>query len=103
MTPDRIRVMLNVDPATHVVMRDGAVVDLGPGTAVDAGDGQARTLQEIVDAYAQAIDFVDISGDFPPSVQQAVGEVLYRALGADTFADGLCRWLEVVIDDGGAN
>ena len=98
MSQDRVRVTFRVDPDTKAVTRDGVLVDLGPATAVDAGDGEARTLNDIVEAYARAQQFSDISADFPIEVQLAVGEVLYRALDADRFVDWPCRWLEVVIE-----
>ncbi|MDX0221143.1 hypothetical protein GOC40_24685 [Sinorhizobium meliloti] len=95
---DRISVVFKVDPVTRTVSRDGMQVDLAPTTAVDAGDGQMRTLADILDAYAKASDFEDVRRTMTPDVQQAVGVVLYRALGPETFSDERCRWVEISVD-----
>jgi hypothetical protein len=100
MTLDRIRVVLGVD-ASGAVSRAGQFVDLGPDTSIDTGEGETRTLKQIVDAYAAAEQFSDLEQQLPVDAQQAIGETLYRALGGDAFVGEMCRWLEIAIEDCG--
>ena len=90
---ERVCITFTVAPATGAVTRDGVSVDLGPDTPVHARDGEARRLQTIVDLYAGAGEFIDVGEELGPDLQQAVGEVLYRALGAEALETGSPRWL----------
>lgn len=100
MNADRIRIALTVN-AAGAVSRAQQPVNLGPDTLIDIGQGETRTLKQIVDAYAAAEELADLEQQLPVDAQQAIGETLYRALGADDFVGGLCRWLEIAVEDQG--
>ncbi|TBF23423.1 hypothetical protein [Rhizobium leguminosarum] len=100
---NRSRVVFHVDSATDIVTRNGKVVDLSPTTVVNSFDGAARTLADIQRDYAEAYDLEAVRSSMTPDVQQAVGIILFEAIGAETFLDARCRWIEIAVAPGAAD
>ena len=103
MTDRRVRIELHIDPGTGLVSRidgDGShPVDLSRGRAIDLGEGRTCTLGEVIDTYAEATQFFDVQEFFTVYAQQAIGEVLFEALGGAKVLNEEGGWLEIAVCD----
>lgn len=101
MNDRKVRIVLEIDPATRAVSRIGGSgphpVDLSRTRAIDLGEGRASTLGEVIDTYAKATQFFDVQEFFTVNAQQAIGEVLFEALGGAEVLDEEGGWLEIAV------
>ena len=101
MNDRKVRIVLEIDPATRAVSRIGDAgaqpVDLSRSRAIDLGEGRTTTLGEVIDTYAKATNFIDVQEFFTVNAQQAIGEVLFEALGGAELLDEEGGWLEIAV------
>ncbi|GEP55613.1 hypothetical protein [Reyranella soli] len=101
MNDRKVRIELAIDPLTRLVSRiDGAgshPIDLSRSRAIDLGEGRTSTLGEVIDTYAEATQFFDVQEFFTVYAQQAIGEILFEALGGAKVLNEEGGWLEIAV------
>jgi hypothetical protein len=98
MSGDRIRVTFSIDPVTQQVRRDGVALNLSAETPVPYGRGRSKTLGEILQIYGNSLVFQQVEDEVTTDLQEAVGELLFTALGIAALAgDGQGRWVEIAV------
>lgn len=101
MNDRKVRIELAIDPVTRSVSRIDEAgpqpIDLSRSRTIDLGDGRSCTLGDVIDKYAEATDFFDVQEFFTVDAQQAIGEVLFEALGGAKVLNDEGGWLEIAV------
>lgn len=99
MSIDRSRSVFALSSDGQVTC-DGRQIDLSRDTRLPLRDGVVKTLGDILDCYDQSGNRVSLEDILTADVQQAIGEVLYSALGEATFKRYGRRWIEISAEGG---